>query len=320
MKRKILSIDGGGIKGVFAAQILSDVEEEYGIKLCDYFDIITGTSTGAIIASGLALGIAAKDILNLYLEKGKYIFDGYSEKVTKRLIGLIKMGVSSKYRNENLKKCLMEVFEEKRIGDCKTRLLIPTYNLHTGRVEIFKTAHHEAYIRDYKERFVDVLLSTTAAPTYLPAYVFNNRGRYIDGGVGANNPSYIAVVEALTSCKWNAEDIYVLSIGCTDDYEKFSNDKKVNGMHVLDIIGFFMRAENQYSENISKLLLNNEPERYVRINVNVSKNECALDNVTKQAMQCLIRYAKDESKKHAIEVSNTFIDKPKEKFVPKNRI
>lgn len=320
MKRKILSIDGGGIKGVFAAQILSDIEEEYGIKLCDYFDIITGTSTGAIIASGLALGIAAKDILNLYLEKGKDIFNGYSAKGPKRLIGLFKMGFNSKYDNKNLKKCLLEVFGEKRIGDCKTRLLIPTYNLHTGKVEIFKTAHNKNYIRDYKERIIDVLLSTTAAPTFLPAYSFSNRGRYIDGGVGANNPSYIAVVEALTSCKWNAEEVCVLSVGCTDDYVKFSNNKKVNGIHVMDIISFFMRAEAQYSENISKLLLNNERERYIRINANISKNECALDNVTEQALQCLIQYAKNESKKYMVEVGRIFINEPKQEFVPEYEI
>lgn len=308
MKRKILSIDGGGIKGVFAAQFLADIEEQYNIHLCDYFDIITGTSTGAIIACGLSLGISASEILNLYLEKGGYIFKG------SKTIGTLKSAFNSKYKNENLRHCLEEVFGDKCIGESKTRLLIPTVNIETGCVEIFKTAHSPQYIRDYKSKIVDVLLSTTAAPTYFPAYRFINRGRYIDGGVGANNPSYIAVVEGLTSCGWEREDICLLSIGCTDDYKKFPSTRNVSASQVLDIIKFFMRAEVQYSENISKLLLGTK--NYIRINPNIPTGECKLDDTSRKSMNILISYAKDESKKNMVDIKNTFLEDKKEVFIP----
>ena len=310
MKRKILSIDGGGIKGVFAAQFLADIEEEYNIRLCDYFDIITGTSTGAIIACGLSLGISASEILNLYLKKGNDIFKG------SRLLGFAKSLLYSKYKNTNLEKELDEVFKGKLIGDSKTRLLIPTFNIETGCVEIFKTSHHPEYKRDYKAKMLDVLLSTTAAPTYFPAYTFVNRGRYIDGGIGANNPSYIAVVEAITSCGWKSEDISLLSVGCTDDYKKFPSNSRVNLLHAREIKDFFMRAEQQYSENISKLIL--EKDNYIRINPTITSGECALDSVSKKSLSILIAYAKDASKKHGGDVSNLFLNEKKEAFVPYN--
>ncbi len=314
MKRKILSIDGGGIKGIYAAQVLADIEEECNVRICDHFDIITGTSTGAVIAVGLAMGIAAKDILKLYLDEGKSIFSGYK---ANKAIGMI---CSSKYKNKNLKSCLERVFGEKKIGDCTTRILIPSYNLNTGKVEVFKTSHNPRFSRDYKEKIVDVLLSTTAAPTYFPAHNFKRRGRYIDGGVGANNPTYIAVVEALTSCGWKAEDLYVLSIGCTDDYKKFDEKKKVSGLHVLDIIKFFMRAEAQYSENISKLLLNNDSKRYLRINRQIDPKECSLDNVSSRAMDKLVEYGRDSSKKHIYSVREMFLCEKKEEFIPVNTL
>lgn len=312
VKRKILSIDGGGIKGVFAAQFLADIEDEYKIQMCNYFDIITGTSTGAIIACGLSLGIPARKILELYLEKGEYIFSG------NKLLGTLRSITNSKYKNTNLKTCLKEVFEDKLLGESKTRLLIPSFNLETGNVEIFKTSHHDNYIRDYKMKFIDVLLSTTAAPTYFPAYDFKNRGRYIDGGVGANNPSQIAVIEAITSCGWERDDLCLLSIGCTDDYKKFSRSKKISAIRVLDIIKFFMRAESKYSENVTRLLL--KKDNYVRINPIIANGECSLDDTSKESMEALVIYAKDESKNMMKEIKNKFLDAEKEEFTPNHAL
>jgi len=74
--RKILSIDGGGIKGVFPASFLTTIEDSIGDRVSNYFDLIVGTSTGGIIALGLGLGLPAKDILSFYEEKGSAIFKG----------------------------------------------------------------------------------------------------------------------------------------------------------------------------------------------------------------------------------------------------
>lgn len=162
-KFKILSIDGGGMRGIIPAKILCELEEELQKKhgeeacLCDYFDLICGTSTGGIIAIGLALGISAKKMLNLYIEHGKEIF---STTLWQRA------RLRTLYNRDVLKAQLQKAYSDTRIDDCRTRICVPTYDLYEGRIHVLKTRHHEQYVRDYHIPAVDVALSTAAAPVY----------------------------------------------------------------------------------------------------------------------------------------------------------
>lgn len=137
-KFKILSIDGGGIRGIIPAKVLYHLEEEAikkdgaDARLCDYFDLVCGTSTGGIIAIGIALGMTAKDILKLYQENAKRIFPHKS---------LWHAFIKNEpfYSREALEKLLAESFNpfdyrtnDTRIYHCKTRLCIPTYDLDKG--------------------------------------------------------------------------------------------------------------------------------------------------------------------------------------------
>src|SRR6185437_16192569 len=107
--RRILAIDGGGIKGAFPAAFLARVEEELGEPIVDYFDLIAGTSTGGIIALGLGLGLSAKEILNLYVENGRRIFP--------HTFGLALPGVfRAKYAKAALPEVLQEVFGNRLLG------------------------------------------------------------------------------------------------------------------------------------------------------------------------------------------------------------
>lgn len=314
--KKLLSIDGGGIKGVFAAQFLADIEETYNVRLYEFFDIITGTSTGGIIASALALGIPAKDILELYLKRGKEIFSGYSSNRLVNKYKSLRRFFKAKYTNDDLKRILCEVFGDKKVGDCKTRLLIPAFNLETYKIEVFKTAHDERYIRDYKESIVNVLMSTTAAPTYFPDYKFTNRGRYIDGGIGSNNPSHLAVTESIVTCGWDRKDLKLLSIGCTEEFNSLSGKK---GLDInLQITNLFMRAESLYSENMSRLFTGDS--NFLRINPVLKKGIVGLDNVSPKAFDTLIILAKDESKQHLTSIHKKFLDAKKEEFTPVYRM
>ena len=309
--KKILSIDGGGIKGIFVAQFLTDIEEEYKVKICNYFDIIAGTSTGAIIAAALALEISAKEILELYTQNANLIFKGYSEIFIFKKILTLRGLLNYRYSNKNLKEVLLKVFSDKKVGDCKTRLLIPAFNVRTHNIEVFKTSHHKDYIRDYREDIVNVLLATTAAPTYFPVYDFKGRGQYIDGGIGANNPGMIAVIESIANCGWNQDELKLLSFGCLGELN--TGKRKFKG--IGDIIQAFMKAETLYSENIAKLLLNNK-ENYIRINPTLEKEQVYLDNISDEAINTLIIFARDESKKYMADIHRIFFDIKKEDFIP----
>ena len=195
--KKILAIDGGGIKGVYAASLLAEIESLSGTNICDYFDMLAGTSTGAIIAAALSIKIPAHNILELYLNKGEEIFPKEHWKLFR-----------GKYRTQPLKNELEKIFDDKKMGDAGTRLLIPTYNLSTDAVQIFKTPHAKDLYFDKDKKIYEVLLATTAAPVYFSPYKMSG-GVYMDGGVGANNPSLIALVEGITRCGWNKEDIMI---------------------------------------------------------------------------------------------------------------
>jgi patatin-like phospholipase/acyl hydrolase len=207
--RRILTIDGGGIKGVFPAAFIAEMEEQLGDRIANYFDMIAGTSTGGIIALALGLGMTGQEILDLYSKNAKRIFPRW---LSSNLRGIFR----SKYTNKVLRYVLEEVFEDRRLGESQTRLLIPSLNLASERVHLYKTAHHPDLVHDYRSRAVEVALATVAAPTYFPIHLSPDGIPYIDGSVWAHNPLGLAVIEAVGVLGWPRDAIRVLSLGCTN--------------------------------------------------------------------------------------------------------
>ena len=207
--KRILTIDGGGIKGIFPAAFLATVEDTIEDNIANYFDLIVGTSTGGIIALSLGLGLSAKEILMFYEEHGPLIFRG------NRLLRWLRWFGFSKYSSAPLKEALEACFGDKKLGDSKKRLVIPSLNLENGEVHIYKTAHQSRLERDYKERVVDVALATASAPTYFPTHRSVAGIPLMDGGMWANNPVGMSVVEAITLLDWPRNSLKVLSLGCT---------------------------------------------------------------------------------------------------------
>lgn len=291
--KKLLSIDGGGMKGIFAASFLAELERHCKKPICKYFDLVCGTSTGAIIASALAMGIPAKTILNMYMEKGKEIFP------PKRRLPLLK----AKYRSEPLKKALDEVFQSSCIKDCKTRLLIPAYNLTSRKVRVFKTPHAEDLYFDKNSKIVDCLLATTAAPTYFSPHKMEG-GVFIDGGVGANNPSLIALVEGITRCGWDISDISLLSVGSVNELSPTTGDEKMGLLDAAKILNCFMNAESRYAENICNIML--PKGQYIRVTQQVLRGEASLDQATGKSMEKLKDWGTNAAMNCIADVKNMF--------------
>ncbi len=206
-KFQILSLDGGGIKGLFSAAVLAHWENDLKISIREHFDLILGTSTGGIIAIGLGLGLHPREIVNFYVNKGKSIFGNKRTNLFR-----------NKYAQEPLKEALRDpnCFGDRLFGESSNRLVIPSYNIGDDGVYLFKTAHHDRLGRDFKVPAWKVALATSAAPTYFPACTEIDHIRHIDGGVWANNPSMIGVVEAISFLGISLEQIRILSLGTTD--------------------------------------------------------------------------------------------------------
>ena len=122
--------------------------------------------------------------------------------------------LTAKYRPGPLRAALTEAFGERTFGESTKRLVITSYNLGMDDVYLFRTTHHPRLRRDWREGAVDVAMATSAAPTYLPGYPLSGT-RLVDGGLWANNPSMVAVVEAVGTCGIPLENVRVFSLGTT---------------------------------------------------------------------------------------------------------
>ncbi len=217
MPYRILALDGGGIRGVFTTTVLERLERA-APGFLSRVDLFAGTSTGGIIALGLAAGLAPGELTRLYLERGGEIFEsryGVLDHVTRL--------VWAEYDNRNLQRILEETFAGRgeTLGDLARRVLIPTFDLDSGgragqgpdARRTWKPKFFHNYPgpgSDAGARVVDVALRTSAGPTYFPTY----QG-YVDGGVVANNPSMAALAQAIhpETGRQRIEDVCLLSAG-----------------------------------------------------------------------------------------------------------
>jgi patatin-like phospholipase/acyl hydrolase len=275
-KLRILSIDGGGIKGVFPASFLASMEKELPEPLYRYFDLIAGTSTGGIIALGLGHGLNARDLLEFYLNKGPLIFPAHRRKVWRRWGA---DWVFPRYNASELRKALVEVFGNTKLGELKSRLLIPSLNAASGDIHIYKTPYHPRLQMDYKARVVDVALATSAAPTYLPAHVSPEGIPFLDGGLWANNPTGMAVVDAISMLGANREDIEVLSLGCSRVPQNFAKIGKRGRLSwAKSAIDAAMSGQSYASMGTAYQLVGHD--HVERINVDVEPGRFDLDATT----------------------------------------
>lgn len=313
-KFRILSIDGGGIKGAFPASFLAQVEQNIQGSIWEYFDLIAGTSTGGIIALALGLGIPAADVLGFYSKHGPIIFpQGFARKTA---LG-VKHFFWAKYDSHPLRVALEATLGTALMGDAKTRLMIPSQNLETGEVHVYKTRHAERLMLDYKEQMVDVAMATSAAPTYFPTHRSAHGLPLVDGGMWANNPSGFAVVEALSVLNIPAESIHLLSLGCTEaplqvNWARFIPMGELYwATKAADV---FMAGQSSASMGSAFLLSGRDEARIKRVSPYVSSGHFALDG--SKAIHTLFGLGQSEARKALPELLVKFFNEKAEPFVP----
>ncbi|MBS0015768.1 MAG: patatin-like phospholipase family protein [Arthrospira sp. SH-MAG29] len=283
MTYKILSLDGGGIRGLLSAELLREVETTIRAKknqeLHEYFDLITGTSTGSILAAGVACQMKAKDIIDLYLEEGSNIFIESVRQQRKSFnpstIVRKMTGSYALYPHKQGEQGLAKVLEKKlihpQLGSPKisqiTRphILIPAYDVYSRNMTWFanNSADSGAW---YDHLYLwQICTASASAPTFFAPYKLPyNEEQYlphIDGGVAANNPTLMAIAHALLLEKNNGltlKDIAVLSIGtgnttCPYSYEEIKGWGSLGWVqHLPDI---FLNPASKNSEDIGNQIL-----------------------------------------------------------------
>lgn len=235
-KVKILSIDGGGIRGIIPAMVLARIEEMTSKPICKLFDVISGTSTGGIIALCLTKpsdnnqgvpAYSAQDIVKLYVDNGKKIFSSDILHMITSFNGLF----DEKYSSEGIESLLKKYLGTSRLSDCLTHVLIPSYELGLRRPFFFKSWHAQNKNERKHDFYMwQVARATSAAPTYFEPFKLetdNGNAEYyslIDGGVFANNPAMCAFADAKVLYK-DIEDIMMVSLGTGELTKSIPHDK-----------------------------------------------------------------------------------------------
>lgn len=207
---KILSLDGGGIKGTFTAAALDVFEQQLDTPLVEHFDLTVGTSTGGIIALGLACGLRADSLLQLYVKRGHDIFPSARRGWTAMLESIF----APRYAGDELKQVLQGYLPDAPFSTLKTPVAITSFDGASARPVVFKTQYHQSLIEFADLSVVDVAMATSAAPTFFEAARCGHR-ILLDGGIWANCPAMVGITEALTLFGRSIREIHVLSIGAT---------------------------------------------------------------------------------------------------------
>ncbi|KAI5591328.1 hypothetical protein BDE02_04G071900 [Populus trichocarpa] len=232
----ILSIDGGGIRGIIPGTILSFLESELQLdgadaRLADYFDVISGTSTGGLVTAMLAAPnkqnrplFAAKDINDFYLENSPKIFpqDGSPFASAENLIKTLK---GPKYDGKFLHSIVKEKLGDTRLHQTLTNIVIPTFDIKNLQPTIF-SSYRVKNNPSTDALLSDICIGTSAAPTYLPAHYFQTKDpsgnvrefNLIDGGVAANNPTLVAVSEVSKEINRDNPDFFPIK---PMEYDRF---------------------------------------------------------------------------------------------------
>jgi len=274
---KVLSIDGGGVRGIIPARWLFHLEQKLGKPLYKEFDMICGTSTGAILGGLIASGRPAKELIGLYTEHGDQIFESGARWFFKRIGRAFRSGISApKYSDKGLENALKKELGDLRLGELKANLVVPAYDVTNTKAVFFKS--HKKDHENYRLR--DVIKASSSAPIYFPAHEMKVRGErvsLVDGSIVVNNPALCGVAE-LVAMHIPLECIEVFSLGTGDAVYPVSRRFARNAgaaQWALPLVAMLFDGNVESVSHIGRVLL---PGRFHRANVRLPKALRALDN------------------------------------------
>lgn len=308
----ILSIDGGGVRGIIPAMILTEIERRLGHQIHEMVDVIAGNSTGGIIALSLATpsdrrGEAqyqAQDLVDLYKNKSDKIF---KNSLFRRVITGFNL-LGPKYSRKNLDNILAEQFSNKTLRDVLVPVFALSYNLERGEGHIWNSDKSKTHPQ-YNFYLKDIAAATSAAPTYFaPVSISNVEGNYcykyngkiypncteIDGGTFANNPSIIVTASVLKlNPQLNRSDIILISLGTGKvdmiDSVNINNSGILGWVKDANIIDLILNA----TEDVSEWSVEAFGIKTYRLQVELGPEEGKMDASSSQEIQTLINRTND---------------------------
>lgn len=302
--KRILAIDGGGIRGLIPALALEEIETRTKHQVYELFDVIAGTSTGGILAAGLGIGVPAAQLVALYRDNGKDIFNsGILRKILCFVLG-------PEYAARNLEACLHEKLGDATLAEAKTGLLITSFDMRRGEAWFFRREDAKDDPSDLARNCLlrEIARATSAAPTYFAPTQLSRSLRpdavLVDGGVFANNPSMCALVDKREGASGRTEDVLMLSLGTGSVPHPVSFASTLWWGKIRwaqPAIGALMDGQADTVEfQLSQLLGNSQ---YLRLQTPLPVESEAMDNARKANIDALVMAAAEMLKKYDAELS-----------------
>ena len=322
---RVLSIDGGGIRGLVPALVLEELERRLKAKgktepLHAYFDLVAGTSTGGILAAGLTSphpqdtsrpAATPAELVALYRDQGGEIFDRSFFRAVRKAFANVFSGnltgvVEEKYTHGPLEERLRKTLGDRRISEALTSVLITAYDIAERTTVVMK----KRPLRPDEEPHDDFLFwqaarATSAAPTYFePARVTNLTQRksmtLVDGGVYANNPAVCAFVEA-HKMGATSETMLLVALGTGHQNRAYSYYETrnwgpinwINPAHGAPIISILMHGQCHAAEHQLEMLLNGRGRtNYYRFDAELAGVNDEMDDASDENLAALERFAR----------------------------
>ena len=335
---QILSLIGGGIRGAFVTSYLRELEHKLGRPLAECFDLIAGTSTGGIIAAGLAQGSSADEVHDFYVRYGEKIFTPrprYRAKGVMRAVfpaanwvfqrrtgGSLDAAFRARFCPFALQEAFDEGFGDSRMKSVDfTRLIVPSFNLTKGEPYVFRSPHLPSGVRDRDLKISDVVIAATAAPTYFPHRQIGDDA-FVDGGIWAADPIILAFAEAMRiqqfekqlaeSTPCDSDEVHLLSVGTGRAQYSLSPPGADAGLlywasRVAEVMG---TAQVQGIHQPLKFLLG---DRYCHVNFRMTE-KWALDAV--QHIPELFAVGKQRAEETFDRIANDFLNHQRVQYSP----
>jgi len=298
-KFRILCLDGGGIRGLYSAQMLKRMKKDCNIDFYNDFDLIVGTSTGSILAGSIVKQIDIEKVIALYVNEGKNIFK-------KRWLSRIGL-FANKYNPNPLKEQLKAIFKNTTLGDIEKPLLINATDIGNSIQFVFKTTFNgqqdsngntKELVRDKEILLSDAILASSSAPIFFPPHKIGNF-LLADGGLWANSPVLVALAEAKKIFKMEPNDVIIVSVGTGVEENDYHINTKwwgfLTGWKREKLISMILNLQTKTNNSLLQFLM--PKENILRLTY-TSDKALPLDDVS-QNENLLSKADKDFSDRHS---------------------
>jgi uncharacterized protein len=277
--------------------------------------MITGTSTGGILALGLGLDLSAERMLGFYQENASKIFPSTGVRA------MVRQVIRPKHAAKKLHGALKDVLGGRKLGESRRPLVINAYNASRDGPHLFKTYHHRDHYRHYEMSAADIALATAAAPlffrlTELPLGDHGEDQTFVDGGIWANCPVLVGIAEARRYFHTQIDTIDVLSVGTTYKPFRIKDIQKTGGIAQwrLALISLLFSAQQASAVGTANTLLN-RPVCRIQREVDM---EMPLDTTDPEQLNQLVEWGRRDAGKVESELKQRFFYTEVPPFIPEN--